>query len=231
MVHSGLRMRIVTAALLAVGLFVVAAGRLSAAEGPPGPKGDEAPPPSTPPQAREDELRPLGPPPGRGPAQSAGGRPFSMRQGNTPNAAATGPPGRGALGGRRGPPEDRGPYGRGRLGGLPRWPHRSWDDLQNNDPRMYELLTADSDLDRQARELAIQYRRAPQSQRPNIKEELEAVVEKHFDVRQQRRALELKRLEEELKRLRDAFNDRNKARNDLVGQRVSQLLQEDVVEF
>jgi hypothetical protein len=108
--------------------------------------------------------------------------------------------------------------------GAPRWPHDNWESLQQNDPEMYKLLKEDADLDRQERELAMQYRQAPTAQRDKIKKQIQGLVDKHFDVRQQRRLLELKRLEDELKRLRDSAERRTKARKELVERRVGELL-------
>ena len=143
-----------------------------------------------------------------------------------------GQPNRPGRNGRRGPPDQFGPPGPGQPGGPPRWPHRSWDALQKSDPQMYKLLQEDADLRRQATELSFQYRRAPVERRPAIKKELTEVVNKRFDARQQRRALELKRLEEELKLLREAIERRNKARDELVAKRISQLLgEEEGLEF
>jgi hypothetical protein len=53
---------------------------------------------------------------------------------------------------------------------------------------------------------------------------LEKLVNQHFDARQNRRQLEIKRLEEGLQRLRDAIAERNKARNEVVNKRVKELL-------
>ena len=61
----------------------------------------------------------------------------------------------------------------------------------------------------------------------DLKEQLGELVNKHFEVRQQRRQLELKRLEEELERLRDAIESRNEARDELVRQRVVEILGEE----
>ncbi|MGD0898850.1 MAG: hypothetical protein ABR915_13515 [Thermoguttaceae bacterium] len=66
--------------------------------------------------------------------------------------------------------------------------------------------------------------RAPTSQREEIKKQLQKVVTEQFEVRQARRQLEVKRLEEALQGLRDAIDRRNKARQDLVGKRVAELL-------
>jgi hypothetical protein len=71
--------------------------------------------------------------------------------------------------------------------------------------------------------LAVQYRQASTADREKIKSQIAEVVGKHFDVRQQRRALELKRLEQQLKDLREAMDRRSKARKDIVERRVSEL--------
>ena len=91
---------------------------------------------------------------------------------------------------------------------------------------MYELLVKDNELDNRARQLAVQYRRAPIAGRTAIKKELERLLGEHFEIRQQRRVLELKRLEKELERLRSAIELRSKARKELVGKRITQLLGE-----
>jgi len=89
---------------------------------------------------------------------------------------------------------------------------------------MAKLLQEDIDLDRQSRDLVLQYRKASSQERDKIKALVVETVNKHFDVRQQRRALELKRLEEELQRLRESVEHRAKARKELVEKRVSDLL-------
>jgi hypothetical protein len=92
---------------------------------------------------------------------------------------------------------------------------------------MFKLMKEDMDLDRQSRDLVLQYRKATSDQRDKIKAMVVETVNKHFDVRQQRRALELKRLEEELQRLRDSVEHRTRARKELVEKRVSELLGKD----
>jgi hypothetical protein len=93
-----------------------------------------------------------------------------------------------------------------------------------NDPEMMSLVQRDRQLERETRELSAQYRRANSDRRAAIKKEVEELVNKQFDVRQQRRNLELKRLEEELQRVRQAVSNRDKARKELVDRRVSELL-------
>jgi hypothetical protein len=125
------------------------------------------------------------------------------------------------LGRPPGPPDQPGPR---YPSGPPRWPHEGWQELQKNDPELWKLLRADLDLEERTRQLALQYRQAPEEQREAIRKEMEKLVGEHFDVRQQRRVLELNRLQEELKRLQQSIDDRNKAREQIVNKRVQELL-------
>jgi hypothetical protein len=104
--------------------------------------------------------------------------------------------------------------------------------LEKSDPEMYKLVKADMDLERQSRELAMQYRRASSDERAKLKDKIKELVAKHFDVRQERRALELKRLETQLQKLRENIERRKQARDKLVDQRVSELVgREEEIEF
>jgi len=110
------------------------------------------------------------------------------------------------------------------MSGPPRWPHGDWQSLEQNDPEMAKLLQADFDLGSQCGQLAMQYRQAPKDQREAIKQKLEKTVTEHFEARQQRRLLELQRLEEELKRLRESIDKRKEAQSQIINRRVSELL-------
>src|SRR5262245_49858036 len=143
------------------------------------------------------------------------------------------------LDGRPGP-DGRGPDGRpGRMSGLegrrdgrfpmgPPGPGMSGFPgdvrrLEQDDPEMYQLLTTDSDLERQTAEMADQYRRALPAEREKLKAGLGELIDKHFAVRQQRRELQLKRMEEEIQRLRDAIKARNDSREKIVNERITEL--------
>jgi hypothetical protein len=105
-------------------------------------------------------------------------------------------------------------------------------DIQTKDPELFNLMKTDAQLDRETHETAMQYRKAAADQRDTLKKQVEQLVEKQFDVRQQKRTLELKRVEEQLQRLRDKMSRREKARKELVEKRVAELLgMEKDVEF
>lgn len=218
-------MRFTAAMLSSIGLAIVLSGRLSAAYESPPPGRDVAE------QSEARALRAPGPPPGRGPGPRGGFGGRRQVQPNPPGPPPGGIPNRIGPPGRPGSLDERGPHRLRHPSGPPRWPFQNWDGLEKIDPEMYKLLKDDYDLERRARELTIQYRRAATAQRTEIKQQLTQLVNKHFDVRQERRLLELKRLEEELKRLRDAIDQRSEARAELVGKRVSELLGKEELDF
>lgn len=160
--------------------------------------------------------------PGEGPTETPGVPPGDA--GSVPGAF-----GRPGFPGGFGPGDPgRGP-GRMRAGfGMPprtfRWPFGDWQSLEQNDPEMHKLLEADYDLERQSGELALQYRQAPEEEREAIKQKLEKLVAEHFETRQQRRRLELKRLEDELGRLRESIDKRQEAQPQIVQRRLAELL-------
>ena len=162
-------------------------------------------------------------------------------------------PGDGGPGGMRGPAMGGGsgkpdgmPLGPGMPGGLPLGPGMpngmlpppgmmpgGMFDMQRRDPEMFKLMREDLELEQQSRALATEYQHASKENREKLKQQIVELVNKQFDVRQQRRTLELKRLEDELKRLRDMLERRTKARKELIEKRVSELVgpEESGVEF
>src|SRR5262245_10279534 len=99
--------------------------------------------------------------------------------------------------------------------------------LEQDDPEMYQLFVEDNRLDREALALARRIRQAKSPEREKLQSDLAVLVNKHFDVRQQRRELSLKRMEEELKRLREAIESRSKGREDIVQKRIAELVGDD----
>jgi hypothetical protein len=102
------------------------------------------------------------------------------------------------------------------------------DRLRDTDPEMFELEQNDQRLDRESRELAEHYRRAPEGPaREELRHKLKETVAQHYKSRQSRRELEVKRLEAQLERLRGALEKRSKDADAVIDRRVSQLLGEE----
>ena len=92
---------------------------------------------------------------------------------------------------------------------------------------MFKAIQEDFDLERQTRDQAEQYRRANKDAQAKIKEKLVEIVNKHFEVRQQLRNLEVKHLEQQLKQLRDKIDQREKKRKEIVEKRIFELIGAD----
>ena len=185
--------------------------------------GDDFGPPGPPPDGDHDR-RPPPPRGGRGPDADRHQPPGPPRDGDR-DRPRLGPPD----GDRRGPgmPGEPGPMGTCGMGmPMPMGPEPGPDleFMKDHDPEMYKVMKEDRDLEHRTMELVTQYRRASGDERTKIKQQLEETVNKHFDVRQQRRTLELKRLEGELQRLRETIDRREKARKEIVEKRVTRLL-------
>jgi hypothetical protein len=100
--------------------------------------------------------------------------------------------------------------------------------MREADPEMFELEQNDERLDRESHELAEQNRRAPEGPaRDELRAKLKQTVARHYKARQERRQLEVKRLEAQLERLRGALEKRSKDSDAIIEHRVSQLLGED----
>jgi len=184
--------------------------------------GEEAARPSRPPANQDPDAweEPAGSPP----PNDRGGPPPHDGRGMGPGPHGPGGPGRG-MGGP----------GMGRHGGPPPGHPRfrdDWSTLEQRDPEMYALITQDQELERGSLELAQLYRVAAEDAKEAIQRELHEVVSEHFKVRQQRRELELERLEEQLTRLKKQINVRNENADRIVQKRIGELTgQRDPLEF
>jgi hypothetical protein len=189
--------------------------------GPRGPRGAEGP--RRPRAARDEADAPPGPP-GMGDDPRRPGR-------RGPPDGPGGPEGRGGPRGPGGPGEDgsprRGPDGGGPGGMGPMGPPMDFQSLKTRDPELYTAMQEDRNLERQTRGLAEQYRRTDKDDQAEIKAKLAEIVNKHFVVRQQLRTLEVKRLEQQVKQLREKIEQREKGRKDIVAKRVTELVGPD----
>ena len=103
--------------------------------------------------------------------------------------------------------------------------------LREDDPAMYELRVEDVRMHKQAGQLARQYHQAKRDEddraADDFEDELEELVEAHFDVRQEIRELELERLEQRVEALKEALDDRKRDKNDLIDDRLEKMLRRD----
>jgi len=96
---------------------------------------------------------------------------------------------------------------------------------------MAALVEQDNELEEETYQLAAAYRRTTGTKQAEIRASLADVVKEHFEARQSRRKLELKRLEDELTRLRESIETRSAARDEIVERRIAEVLGEDELKF
>lgn len=94
-----------------------------------------------------------------------------------------------------------------------------------NDPEMAKLAETEGELTREAEELLSQYAGSDDAaEQKKLKADLRQALAKQFDVQKQRRELELARIEERVRKLREQLKKRTDARETIVDRRLEQLV-------
>lgn len=95
------------------------------------------------------------------------------------------------------------------------------------DRRLGLPLNEEQQLNRETLQLAERLRSAPAGEKEKLKAELRALIEKHFEVRQNGRKQEIDALAERILNLKTAFQKRQDSKVEIVGRRLADLLDED----
>jgi hypothetical protein len=105
---------------------------------------------------------------------------------------------------------------------------REMKALERKEPERYEARLKQRKLEYRSTELVEKIQAAGADQDTgDLREELRGVLSQLFDLREEERALELRRLEDEMARLRDVMEKRKKLKDDIVERRLAELLGED----
>ena len=110
-------------------------------------------------------------------------------------------------------------------------PRDSGDAFERLDPALLEFDDKERDLARQTLLLVERVRRGAGADKDKAAGELKAAVAKHFAVRQERRELEIKRIAEQLEKLKASVRKRQAEQEAIVARRVKELLSEDDTGF
>jgi hypothetical protein len=98
------------------------------------------------------------------------------------------------------------------------------DRLQKDDPVRFERESKIRELERQSHELGETYRKAQdETARKTARSNLVNVITQLFDLREMNRQEEVKRMEAELKRLKDTLAQRQQNRMNIIERRIQQL--------
>ncbi len=97
-----------------------------------------------------------------------------------------------------------------------------------DDPEIKALWEKDHKFEEETQNVVKQYNSSKDKDtRAKLKKNLEEIASQQFDVRQQYRELEVKRLEKELDRIHDSIEKRSEKRDQIIKRRISELIHED----
>lgn len=109
---------------------------------------------------------------------------------------------------------------------------RDIETMRRNDPDRFKLLQADAELDRQIKELVRQYKyETNPEQKEVLRKKITELCTKHFEVRQQRRELDLARMKAWLSQMEQAVEKSRLNKDKIIEQRVNSLLDDSLGEF
>lgn len=102
--------------------------------------------------------------------------------------------------------------------------------MKRHDPKMFDLRISEMKLERQSRDLMLQYRKAQksgdQAAMDATREQLRKSVEEHFQLRQEIREQELAKLEQRLAQVKSQIESRRVNKDQLILQRLRELTDE-----
>jgi hypothetical protein len=97
----------------------------------------------------------------------------------------------------------------------------------DDDPEMAELAQSEAALANESEELVGRFAETDNAaDRKQVAGELRQTLAKQFDVQRKRRELELSRIEERVRKLRDQIKKRDDARETIIDRRLDQLINE-----
>ena len=101
------------------------------------------------------------------------------------------------------------------------------DFAKKNDPQRYELMLQETRMEQETQQRGEQYRRARTDEEKNrIGQELQQLLDRLFDVKEKNKELEIKRLEEQLAKLKNTIAERKKNKSQIVAARMEELTDE-----
>jgi len=98
-----------------------------------------------------------------------------------------------------------------------------WNTV-HEDPEARAQLAKQFKANRLARDLAAQYSRADEKEKPDVKKKLDAAVGELFDADLSRKELQLKNMQANIVKLKEKISERRKMKDKIVASRVERLI-------
>lgn len=104
-------------------------------------------------------------------------------------------------------------------------------ELKERDPQRLEQIMRERQMEKETKELSLQYRKSQNNdEKEKIKKEIKTRTEKLFDSREAQRENEIKRMEQELNKLKEKMKNRKANRNKIIEHHQKEILGEEVEE-
>ena len=101
-------------------------------------------------------------------------------------------------------------------------------ELKERDPQRYEQVIQERKMETEIKGLAMQCRKSQDNdEKENLKKQIKTRLEKLFDLREAQREIEIKRLEEELTKLKEKMKVRKANRDKIIDRRQKELIGEE----
>lgn len=102
---------------------------------------------------------------------------------------------------------------------------RRLDELKEIEPEIYEIEEGCFKLEVRVRELAENYKETEdKNKKEEIKKDISGLVNELFDLREKRDKLKIKKLEEELSKMKEITAKRNKNKEEIIKRHIEELL-------
>lgn len=104
---------------------------------------------------------------------------------------------------------------------------RDMERLRKMDPKLYNKRLGIMKLERESFDLAEEYRKVENEQeRRKIKEQLRTILSEQFDLKEEEKSARIKKLEDEIARLKEELAKRKKNKEEIINMRLKDLLGE-----
>ena len=109
---------------------------------------------------------------------------------------------------------------------------RDIDNMRKNDPERFKLLQADAEMDRKIKELVFKFKKETDvEKKESLRKEISELCVKHFEVRQQRREMDLARMKAWLNQMEQGIEKSRQNKDKIIEQRIKLLLDDNLGEF
>ncbi len=124
------------------------------------------------------------------------------------------------------------PSNQGRFGENSHNRFRDIEGMKRNDPERFKLLKEDAELDLKIKGLVRKFKTEKDGeQKEALRKEITELCTKHFDVRQQRRELDLARMKAWLNQMEQGIEKSRQNKDKIIEQRINSLLDDSLGEF